>query len=78
MKTPATLRITRCPTCDSPRIKRVRKTVRRTYHGQRYVVPNLEFEECPNCGERLYDRDALRKIEAHSPAYPKPKAAAAR
>ena len=72
------LRITRCPTCDSPRIHRVRKTVRRTFKGQTYVVPRLDFEECPDCGERLYDRDAMRKIEAHSPAYPKPKTAAAR
>jgi predicted RNA-binding Zn-ribbon protein involved in translation (DUF1610 family) len=35
------------------------------------VVPNLEFYECPDCGERIYDRDAMRKIEAHSPAYAK-------
>jgi hypothetical protein len=38
-------------------------------------VPNLEFEECPNCGERLYDHDAMRKIEEHSPAYAKRRAA---
>jgi hypothetical protein len=33
------------------------------------VVPNLEFEECPDCGERLFDHAAMQKIEAYSPAY---------
>jgi YgiT-type zinc finger domain-containing protein len=66
-----TLKITRCPTCDSPRIERVRKSLRRTWKGQAYVVPNLEFEECPDCGERLFDHAAMQKIEAHSPAYAK-------
>ena len=44
------LKITRCPTCDSKRIRRVRKSVRRTWKERAYVVPNLEFEECPECG----------------------------
>ena len=38
------------------------------YHGQAYSVPRLEFHECPACGEKVYDREAMRKIEAHSPA----------
>jgi hypothetical protein len=42
------LKITRCPTCHSRRIKRVKKNLRRTFKGQAYVVPNLEFEECPD------------------------------
>ena len=68
------LKITRCPTCHSRRIKRVRKTLRRTWKGQAYVVPNVEFEECPDCGERLFDHTAMQKIEAHSPAYAKRRA----
>jgi len=72
------LEVSECPTCGSTRIKKLRRNWRDTYRGKAYVVPNLEFWECPDCGERLYDRDALRKIEAHSPAYPKPKSAAAR
>jgi hypothetical protein len=28
-------------------------------------------EECPDCGERLFDHDAMRKIETYSPAYTK-------
>jgi YgiT-type zinc finger domain-containing protein len=56
----------------------VRKTVKRTAAGRTYVVPDLAFWECPACGERVYDRNALRQIEAHSPAYQKARRAAAR
>ncbi|MGE0519105.1 MAG: YgiT-type zinc finger protein [Candidatus Binatia bacterium] len=73
-----TARITRCPTCGSAKIRRVRKTVTRTHGGRTYVVPDLAFWECPACGERVYDREALRQIEARSPAYQKTRRAAAR
>jgi YgiT-type zinc finger domain-containing protein len=69
------LKITRCPTCGSRKIKTVRRTLTRRFEGEAYTVPNLAFHECPDCGERLYDRDAMRKIEAHSPAYAKSHAA---
>ena len=65
------IRLTACPTCGSKKLKAVRKTVTRQYKGERYTVPDLEFQECPNCGEKLYDRDAMHKIEAVSPAYDK-------
>ncbi len=70
--------ITRCPTCGSTKIRRVRKTVRRVHAGRTYLVPDLAFWECPACGERVYDRDALRQIEARSPAYHKARRAASR
>jgi YgiT-type zinc finger domain-containing protein len=41
------------------------------FQGQAYVVPDLEYHECPDCGERVYDPQAMRKIEAISPAYAK-------
>lgn len=41
------------------------------FQGQTYVVPDLEYHECPDCGERVYDPQAMRKIEAYSPAYAK-------
>ncbi len=37
-----------------------------------YTVPNLEFYECPDCGEKVYDREAMKKIESYSPAFVKP------
>ena len=63
------IKIGRCPTCGSSRIKWVRRNWTRSFQGKPYTIPNLEFYECPDCGERIYDRDAMRKIEAHSPAY---------
>ena len=48
------LKITKCPTCGSRRLKAVRRNFTRQFEGQRYTVPNLEFHECPDCGERLY------------------------
>lgn len=58
-----------CPTCGSDKIQLVVKDVTRKYKGQTYTVPAMEFYECPNCGEKVYDRVAIQKIEAHSPAY---------
>ncbi len=66
------LEMTECPTCGSHRLNKVRRNWHDTYQGRTYVVPHLEFFECPDCGERLYDREAMRKIEAYSPAYHKP------
>ena len=60
-----------CPTCGSNKIKRVVRDITRKYKGQTYTVPKVEFYDCPNCGEKVYDREAMLKIEAHSPAYRK-------
>jgi YgiT-type zinc finger domain-containing protein len=69
------VKISICPTCGSDKIKRVRRKWTGLVQGKRYTVPSLEFYECPSCGERVYDREAMRKIEARSPAFPgkKPK-----
>lgn len=64
-------KLTFCPTCGSKKIKQVRRNLIRNFRGQTYVVPDLEYHECPDCGERVYDPQAMRKIEAHSPAYAK-------
>lgn len=64
-------KLTFCPTCGSKKIKQIRRNLVRNFQGRSYVVPNLEYHECPDCGERVYDPQAMRKIEAHSPAYAK-------
>jgi YgiT-type zinc finger domain-containing protein len=64
----AMLRITTCPTCGSNKIKKARRNWSGEFQGQCYTVPSLEFYECPVCGEKVYDRQAMRKIEEHSPA----------
>jgi YgiT-type zinc finger domain-containing protein len=65
------LQIKRCPTCGSKRIKQVVRDLTRKYKGQTYTVPSVEFYDCPNCGEKVFDHDAMLKIEAYSPAYRK-------
>jgi YgiT-type zinc finger domain-containing protein len=64
-----------CPTCGSNRIQRVVRDVTRHAgrEGQTYVVPAVELYDCPVCGEIIYDREAMLKIEAYSPAYRKVK-----
>ncbi len=63
--------ITSCPSCGSKKIKMVRGKWSGEYKGQAYTVENLEFYECPDCGEKVYDREAMRRIEANSPAFAK-------
>lgn len=63
-----TLRITFCPSCGSRKIAKVERNWSGTWHGRSYTVPSLEFYECPACGERIYDPQAMRKIEKHRPA----------
>ncbi len=65
------IRITICPTCGSDKIKKVRRKWTGKVQGKTYTVPDLEYYECPHCGEKVYDREAMRKIEARSPAFSK-------
>lgn len=65
----ATIKITVCPSCGSSKIKTVRRDWTASFKGKQYTVPNLRYCECPECGETVYDREAMREIEAHSPGY---------
>ena len=62
------LDIRTCPTCGSKRIRVVRRSVARKFRGRTYQVPDVEFHECPACGEKLYGREAMRKLETYRPA----------
>jgi YgiT-type zinc finger domain-containing protein len=63
--------ITKCPSCGSTKIKKVRRKWSGVFKGQTYTVDNLEFFECPDCKERVYSPQAMRAIEAASPAFAK-------
>jgi YgiT-type zinc finger domain-containing protein len=63
------VKITVCPTCDSKEIKKVQRNWTGKTRGQTYTVPALAFYECPACGEKIYDRQAMQQIADHSPAY---------
>lgn len=58
-----------CPTCGQRTLVEVCRDLSRTVHGQAYTVPQLTFEECTSCGERVYSPEAMRKIEAYSPSF---------
>ncbi len=58
-----------CPTCGSCRIQRVRKDLSRKHLDQPYLVPEVEYFECPDCGEKVFDAAAMQKIQEKSPAY---------
>jgi len=60
------LNLTVCPNCGNKNLNKVRKTVTATRQGKRHSVPAVEFYECPDCGERIYDPAAMRQIEEHS------------
>ena len=38
-------------------------TVGATVRGKSATVPGLEPEVCPECGEKLFDREASRRME---------------
>ena len=63
------LRLTICPTCGSDKLKKVCRDLHNSVRGQSYFVPDLEFHECPDCQEHVYDLEAMRKIESYSPTY---------
>ena len=64
-----TLQITICPSCGSTKIRKVRRNWSGRFQGRSYTVRALEFYECPVCDEKVYDRQAMRKIERQSPAF---------
>jgi hypothetical protein len=65
------LTITICPNCGSDRIAKVCQDWQGKYHNQVYIVPKLEFYECPVCSERVFAPEAVAKIRQYSPAYRK-------
>jgi YgiT-type zinc finger domain-containing protein len=56
--------LSKCPTCGSRRIKAVRSDYKTKIQGRSVVVPDLEREECPDCGEILFDCAAMERLES--------------
>ncbi len=63
------VKIRTCPSCGGKKIKQVRHDLIGKIMNHSYRVPNLNFYECSNCKEKIYDRQAMKKIEAYSPAF---------
>lgn len=56
-----------CLTCGSRKIRVVHSDYPTTVRGRRVVIPELERQECPNCGEILFDRSAMKRIQSFWP-----------
>ncbi|MCX5674604.1 MAG: YgiT-type zinc finger protein [Planctomycetota bacterium] len=61
----------RCPTCGSRNIRLVRSDYRMRRRGRRVVVPDLERQECPDCGEVVLDCAAMERLEARRTGKPR-------
>ena len=57
--------------CASDQIAKAGRDWTGEFRGQPYIVPKLEFYECPVCNERVFDPEAVAKIRKYSPAYGK-------
>lgn len=68
------IKIIICPTCGSDKIKKVCRNWTSKAQSKTYTVPNLEYYECPYCDEKIYDREAMQKIESYSPVFAKKQA----
>ena len=55
--------IRRCPTCGSRRIRRRTVAVEVTVRGRSATLADLYLEVCPECGEKLFDLEASRRME---------------
>ena len=62
-----TLLIKTCPMCGSKRIRRVKRDIESTRRGHTLIARDIEVEECPDCGERLFSPEAIEEIESQRP-----------
>lgn len=69
MNKPLTIKI--CPNCGSDRIAKVCRDWQGTSRNGVYLVPQLEFYECPVCNERVFTPEAVAKRRTYSTAYSK-------
>ena len=65
----AAFTISCCPTCGSSDLRKTRRNWTGEARGKSYMVPQLDFYECPACGERIYDRESMRLLQSFSPAF---------
>lgn len=65
------IQVSACPSCGSTTIQAVRGDWSGSYRGRRYVVKDLRYFQCPRCGEKVYGPEAMRRIQAVSPAFSK-------
>lgn len=55
---------TRCPTCGHAGMVQVERDIATRAGRKTVTVRGVSVEECPRCGERLYNLAALRRLRA--------------
>jgi YgiT-type zinc finger domain-containing protein len=63
--------VSACPACGRTRFRTVRGDWAGTFKRKRYPVKDLRYFQCPRCDEKVYDPEAMRRIQAVSPAFSK-------
>jgi YgiT-type zinc finger domain-containing protein len=53
-----------CPICGHKKVRRIVSDVDFSLGTKTIRVPQLSYDQCPNCGERFFDADASEKIDA--------------
>lgn len=56
--------LSKCPTCGSNKIQVIRSDYATKVQGREVVVPDLERQECSDCGEVLFDCAAMERLES--------------
>jgi len=57
--------LTRCPSCGSRSIRRMRKPFRVRVGARTITIPDLEREICAKCKEEFFDREANITIDTY-------------
>jgi YgiT-type zinc finger domain-containing protein len=52
-----------CPVCGSRKIHPTRKDLEFSHRGQKIIVPQVECDACPDCGEVITDYAANQYID---------------
>jgi YgiT-type zinc finger domain-containing protein len=59
------MRILTCPSCERKALQAVTETVSFVVRGRKMAFPDVPHWRCNACGERLFDRESHRVMEAH-------------
>jgi YgiT-type zinc finger domain-containing protein len=52
-----------CPSCGNRRLRRQAVTLTAAIRNKKATITGLEIEVCPDCGEKLFDLEASRRME---------------
>lgn len=57
------MKISICPACGSPKIKKTKGAFEIVTRKKKVSVPDIEYHQCQNCGERFTDIENEKRID---------------